>query len=318
MSPAVTRWLRAAVWVAVLAGLVAFARSVNWRDTIEAMRGASPALLVAAALVNLLSIAFKAARWWVFLRPLGVGLRLAMRATFAGAALNNVLVANSGEAARVLLVARTANVASASVLATVALERLFEAFGYVVMLVLAATVLPLPPSLQATRPLAIVALVATSIVLVIAIRSPAGVLPDAVSGLGVLARVRAYVGRTMHTLRGVSTGPRFVAAFLLSIVVWLLQIASYHLTAVAAHFPVSVGQSVAALLAVNIAFAVRATPGGVGLFQVLYAVTLASLGFDKDQATGVALLIQAQQLIPVTILGLLVAPEMVSRARVAS
>ena len=274
-------------------------------------------MLVAAALVNLLSIAFKAARWWVFLRPLGVGLRLAMRATFAGAALNNVLVANSGEAARVLLVARTANVASASVLATLALERLFEVVGYVVMLAIAATVLPLPSSLKSARPLAIVALVVTSVVLVLLVRNPAGALPLERAGDGSVAKIRAYLGRTMHTLRGVSTWPRFIGAFVLSIVVWLLQVATYHLTAVAAHFPISVGQSVAALLAVNVAFAVRATPGGVGLFQVLYAVTLASLGFDKDQATGVALLIQAQQLIPVTVLGLLVAPDVIGRQRTA-
>jgi uncharacterized protein (TIRG00374 family) len=303
------------VWVAVLAGLVAFARSVSWRDTIAAMRGASLTTLVAAAVVNLLSLVIKAVRWWVFLRPVGVGLRLATRATFAGAALNNLLVANSGEAARVMLVARTANVASASILATLALERLFEAVGYVMMLALAATVLPLPSYLEAMRPMAIVVLIATGVVLVFAVRSRAGVLPIAAPGDGVVERVLAYVGRVMHTLRGVSTAPRFAAALLLSIAAWLLQVATYHLTAVAAHFPISVGQTVAALLAVNVGFAVRTTPGGVGLFQVLYAVTLASLGFDKNTAIGVALLIQAQQLIPVTILGLLAAPEMISGKR---
>lgn len=315
MSPTRARWLQAVVWVVVLAGLVVFARSVNWRDTVAAMRGASLSMLVAAALVNLASLAFKAVRWWVFLRPVGVGLRLATRATFAGAALNNLLVANSGEAARVLLVARTANVASASILATLALERLFEAVGYVLMFALAATVLPLPPYLEAMRPLAIIALVTTTVVLVFAVRSPAGALPLEATATGAVARAGAYLGRMMHTLRGVSTAPRFAAALLLSIAAWLLQVATYQLTAVAAHFPISVGQTVAALLAVNVGFAVRTTPGGVGLFQVLYAVTLASMGFDKNTATGVALLIQAQQLIPVTILGLLAAPEMINGKR---
>ena len=64
-------------------------------------------LLLAAALVNLASIVVKGVRWWVFLRPIGAtSLPLALRATFAGAGLNNVLVANGGEAARVVFVAR--------------------------------------------------------------------------------------------------------------------------------------------------------------------------------------------------------------------
>ena len=98
----------------------------------------------------------KGVRWWVFLRPIGAtSLPLALRATFAGAGLNNVLVANGGEAARVVFVARAAHVQSAKVLATLALERLFELVGYVVMLSLAATFLELPHSLERVKPFAI-------------------------------------------------------------------------------------------------------------------------------------------------------------------
>ena len=84
-----------------------------------------------------------------------IALALAIRATFAGAGLNNVLVANGGEAARVVFVARAAHVPSAKVLATLALERMFELVGYVVMLALAVSFLELPPSsLERDRPFA--------------------------------------------------------------------------------------------------------------------------------------------------------------------
>src|ERR687889_643156 len=135
MKPGVSRGLRLALTGLILVLLVLFARKVNWHDTWRTMRSASMPLLLGAAALNLASIVVKAIRWWVFLRPIGArSLPLALRATFAGAGLNNVLVANGGEAARVVFVARAAHVPSAKVLATLALERLFELVGYVTLL----------------------------------------------------------------------------------------------------------------------------------------------------------------------------------------
>src|SRR5205823_12459075 len=107
---------------------------------------------VAAAVVNIVSLALKGVRWWIFLRPVGApSMWLAIKATFAGAGLNNILVANGGEAARVVFVARAAHVQSAKILATLALERMFELIGYIVMLALSVSFLNLPPSLDRTR-----------------------------------------------------------------------------------------------------------------------------------------------------------------------
>src|SRR5258707_672910 len=133
-----------------------FATKVNWHQIGSGIRGASRPMLLAAALVNIASILVKAVRWWVFLRPIGAtSPGLALRATFAGAGLNNVLVANGGEAAPVVFVSRSAPITSARVLATLALERLFELVGYFVMLALAAAFPQLPPPLPRARPAAI-------------------------------------------------------------------------------------------------------------------------------------------------------------------
>jgi uncharacterized membrane protein YbhN (UPF0104 family) len=161
MKRTLTRVLRVGISVVIVAMLVVFATKVNWHSTWAAIRESSLSILLAAAIVNLLSLVLKGVRWWVFLRPIGVtSLWLALRATFAGAGLNNVLVANSGEAARVIFVSRAAHVTSAKVLATLALERLFELIGYVIMLALAVSFLPLPAVLERTRPFAWLALVA--------------------------------------------------------------------------------------------------------------------------------------------------------------
>ena len=162
MKPASRASLRLGLTGLILVMLVLFARKVNWHDTWHTMQDASlPILLAAAAREPRCRIVVKGVRWWVFLRPIGAtSLPLALRATFAGAGLNNVLVANGGEAARVVFVARAAHVPSAKVLATLALERLFELVGYVVLLSLAATFLQLPHSLERVKPFAIAILVA--------------------------------------------------------------------------------------------------------------------------------------------------------------
>ncbi|HJQ20896.1 MAG TPA: lysylphosphatidylglycerol synthase domain-containing protein, partial [Gemmatimonadaceae bacterium] len=107
----------------------------------------------------------------------------------------------------------------------------------------------------------------------------------------------------------------FAWSLVISVAVWALQVATYHLTAMAAHFDLPLVGTIAAMLAVNLGFAVRATPGNVGVFQMMYAVTAAGFGLSKDDATGVAFLIQAQQILPVTLIGLLAAPHLIFAKR---
>jgi uncharacterized protein (TIRG00374 family) len=313
MKPVVARTVRLALTGLILVMLVLFARKVNWHDIWRTMQSASMPMLLAAAAVNLVSILVKAIRWWVFLRPIGAdSLPLALRATFAGAGLNNVLVANGGEAARVVFVARSAHVASAKVLATLALERLFELVGYVALLCLAATFLALPASLERVKPFGIAILLGMSVLLLWLMRRPdvvetvVGPKPAHWHG-----RIREYGARVIRTIGQVSNGPRFGAALLLSIGTWALQVATYQMTARAAGLPMTVVATVATLLAVNLGFALRATPGNVGVFQAAYAATATAFGMDQDHAIAVAFLIQAQQIIPVTLIGVALAPEFI-------
>src|SRR5262249_54898729 len=129
---------------------------------------------------------------------------------------------------------------------------------------------------------------------------------------GKVAEYLRHFGRTMG---GISTGPRFAAALALSVGVWAMQVWTYSLTARAADFNIPLVGTVAAILLVNLGFALRATPGNVGGFQFMHALTAAGFGMDKDQAVAVAFLIQAQQIIPVTLLGVALAPEFIFRRK---
>jgi len=310
MKKAVSHILRLVLSAAIIAALVLFARKVNWHTTWESIAEANLTVLVFAAVVNLLSLVLKAVRWWIFLRPVGApSFWMALKATFAGAGLNNILVANGGEAARVVFVARAAHVKSAKILATLALERMFELIGYILLLALSVSFLALPEALTRFRPVAWLALACIAVFLVYLVRRPERAEIVAGPALGWQSRVATYVRHFLHTIGGISTGPRFATAIALSVGIWAMQLWTYSLTARAAHFNLPLVGTVAAILAVNLGFAVRATPGNVGVFQAMYALTAVGFGMSRDPAIAVAFLIQTQQIIPVTLLGVALAPE---------
>src|SRR5256885_2282344 len=149
MNPKVKKGIRWAVSAAILVFLILFARTIDWHAAWSSMRHASLPLLAAAIGVNILSVFLKGVRWWLFLRPIGIrSLPLAVRATVAGAGLNNVLVASGGDAARVVFVSRVSGTSSSTVLASMALEKLFDPIGFVVLLVFGVLAFDLPPQFE--------------------------------------------------------------------------------------------------------------------------------------------------------------------------
>lgn len=326
MKITATRALHLAVSAGIIALLVVFARKVDWATSWAVIRGSDPWLIALAILINIVSLAFKGVRWWIFIRPITpVRLGLAMRATVAGAGLNNVLVAQGGDAARVIFVTRATGSSSAKILASLALERLFDVAVFVVVLACAAFLLPLPFDVTAWRLPATLGLIALTALTVYLIRRPeakpaerATETVTAAVAPSLFQRARDYGKRFLSGVATLSTGPRFAGAMGLSILAWLGQIACYHVSALAAHFPIPLWGTIASFLAVNLGLAIRATPGNVGFFQLMYAVTAVSFGLRRDDAVGVALLIQALQTIPITLVGIALAPEFVFKKKAAA
>ena len=174
----------------------------------------------------------------------------------------------------------------------------------------------MPHTLERMRPVAWVALALVLVLLVYLVRRPEVVeVPAAETIVGWRAHASAYMKQLARTIGGLSTGPRFVVALALSVGIWALQVWTYALTARAADFNLPLVGTVAALLAVNLGFAIRATPGNVGVFQAMYALTAVGFGMDKDRAIAVALLIQTQQIIPITLIGVALAPEFIFKRK---
>jgi uncharacterized protein (TIRG00374 family) len=322
------RWVNVLLLVVTLALLVAFARHVDWSSTMQALRRADPRLLALAVSFDLASLVVKGTRWGVLLRAVGAhGTAPAIRDTIVGAALNNVIVASGGDAARVAITARRSRVASADVFGALAVERFTDVAVYVALFGTLALNAALPGPFARWSVAAVVALVAITVVCALLVsrrvstgtfeerraarlqREPGAPIPRALNR--VAGGVAGYARRLASATASVAAGRRLAIALVLSLVVWAGQWATFHLAARAAALPISGSASLLALLVVNASFFVRLTPGNLGVFQLLYVLAAGASGLDRNRALAVGLLIQLVQYIPVTIIGLLFAPAFV-------
>jgi uncharacterized protein (TIRG00374 family) len=317
MSPKLKKGIRWAISAAILVFLVLFARTIDWHAAWNSMRHASLPLLAAAIGVNILSVLIKGVRWWLFLRPIGINsLPLAIRATIAGAGLNNLLVANGGDAARVVFVSRVSGVPSSTVLASMALEKLFDPIGFVILLVFGVLAFQLPPQFEAWKVPAEIALAVIVLLLIFFVYATRNIKPEHVPERRAKPRTwfgkfTAYFKSFGQTAGRLATGPRFLGAMVLSILSWGCQLWTFDLAASAAHVPIPLGGSLACLLGINVGLIIRATPGNVGFFQFVYALMAEQFGVGKNDAIAVSLLIQTIQILPLTLLGIVLAPEFI-------
>jgi len=315
------RLVRLTLSAAIIVLLILFARKVDWGQAWHAMITSSRPLLLAALAVNLLSLVARGVRWWILLRAVGSpSLALCMRATFAGAGLNNVLVANGGDAARIVFVTRSSGVPAARVLATAALDRLFDPIGFIVLLAVGLAVFTLPSEFEVLRWPVVIALIVITVALVWLARTAPDVEAEQIverraTPRGWRARALAWLREFGGSMRELATGPRMVPLLVLTILAWLGQLATFVYAARAARIHLPIQGSLAALLAVNVSLVVRATPGNVGFFQFAYALATAPFGTAEANAVGVAVLIQALQIIPTTLIGVALAPEFIFRRK---
>jgi uncharacterized protein (TIRG00374 family) len=311
------RYIRWLLTGAIVVFLILFARTIDWAQAWSSIRHASPRLLAIAVLVNFLCIIIKGVRWWMFLRAAGSpSLALSLRATIAGAGLNNVLVANGGDAARVVFVSRATGIPSSTILATLALERLFDPVGFVILIVYGVVAYTLPPALERWRIPAEIALAIIAVLLAWFLYSarhakPTDVAKERVGATGIWGRFKAYMVGFAVSTRSLATGPRFFAALVLSLASWICQVITFKYAADAAHVPMPIAACVATLIAINLGLIIRATPGNVGFFQFVFALTAEPFGIGRNDAIAVSLLIQTLQIIPVTLIGVALAPEFI-------
>lgn len=278
---------------------------------------ADPLLFLAATFCATLIFALRARRWETILEPVAGKLPLGAlwRATAIGMMVNNVVPARAGEIARAYALTRETPVPFATSLASLAVDRLFDAL---VLLLLAALAL-LDPVLSSSetlagRPLSEFAVGASTVVFILLAGLYALVFfPNQLLRLFELfarrvsptieERGRRVLQTFVEGLSVLRSPGRFAAVLGWTLAHWLVNALGFWLAfkAVGITAPFSAALFLQAFIALGTA--VPALPGFFGVFEYMSVQGLAVYGVGQEQAATWAIGYHLFSFIPITLIG---------------
>ena len=310
--------------------LVLFLFTVDIRQMLDALAGANYWFLFPAVGAYLGSVYFRAIRWSILLRHLKpVSTRRLYPVVVVGYMANNLLPMRLGELVRSYYVGEREGVSKTSALATILVERLFDALILLLFVAVITLFVPLSglahsfsdqyglpwPALVAVVSALLLGAFASGVML----SAYPGRATDAVRWL-VRPLPRRFRLAATDLVSKLSQGlaplrePRLLSAlFLLSLPIWLAEALVFYILG----FPFGLDDAHANLGAMavtmvlvtaitNIGSSVPAAPGGLGLFEIIARETLV-LGplaaVDRSVAAGYALVVHATILLPMIVLG---------------
>lgn len=266
------------------------ARSLDWAALAAALQRAHVPDLIAFVVCVFVYLVVKAHRWRYLIRPLAdVSTAHLLPAVYAGNA-GNLIVPHAGEFARAIVASRRLHVPSSALLASIAVEKVFDFLS--LLLIAMVALVPVgrmsPDMLVASYVIGGLSAVifAGAVAFMVwsegCLRFVAWVLAPASSRLrdGVLRQVRAGTAG----LNSIVRPARFVPVLLYSVLQWLAVIACVAFSLKAVDVPVSLAAAVSVLLLNVIGLTLPAAPGQVGTVQLAFTVSLAPFGVARADA----------------------------------
>jgi uncharacterized protein (TIRG00374 family) len=308
------------VGLAVSVGLLAWAlHDVSFTDVITHVQRANVALLAATVILATLTFPIRALRWRVLLRdPAGRPLPLAALwdATAIGFMANNLLPARAGEFARAWVASRRTPVRFTTVLGSIGVERVFDALTMLGLMAVAIAAPSFPrDAMVGGVSLVHVAIVgaivfgAALVVAVIVVVNPAPWLRllDAIAQRLLpqrfAVRVRSAIEGLVDGLAVLRSPSRFAGVVAWSLVLWLVNAASFAVCFRAFGLPVPIEGALLLQGIIGFGVAVPSSPGYVGVFEVATKLTLGIYAIDAGRALSYALTYHFTTFVPIILLG---------------
>jgi uncharacterized membrane protein YbhN (UPF0104 family) len=282
------RW----IWLALIAlGIILGLRTLfgfPWRDTVDALEGASLSLLGIATAINFLSPFFKGAGWHQLLRGVApVPWWVAQEANFIGTAVNSLSIGATGEAARIAVVTERGGVSSRAALLSVAASKATEGIALACFLVVAPLALDLPIELRTVQVAAAALLVLTILFVAFGHRD------------GWITRAPRAARRVLEELQDIGGGPRLVLPIACALASWTVEWMVFHAVLWATLGRIPYAMSFTALIVTNLSGVLRLTPGNVGIMQAATVAALLPFDVGPEAAIAAGLALQAVQILPI-------------------
>jgi len=274
-------------------------------------RQVDPFPLVVATVISLFLFVIRSIRWHYLLLPkVRIGFFPLFSATMIGFMANNILPARIGEFVRAYVLSKKEDISTSAALATIVVERLFDAFSLLLMFLVTFYLYDYPGWVGGVRIAATLVFLGFLTVLVLIVLLPERFV-RVMSGWG-----RILPGRVQQKIEGILVSfvegldilkdkKLILIVLFFSIIHWMLLgygIAlglgafSIDLPAIGPYFVTSV---------VCIGISIPSSPGFVGTFQWFMEKGLSVYGIPKDMSLSFSLGFHLILYIPTTVVGLL-------------
>lgn len=309
------RWLLTLIFSAIFL-YIAF-RTLDWQTFRDSLRDFNSWWLIPVVGIFLFSIYLRALLWQRIVRPLAhASVWTIYRASMLSIFANILLPLNIGVVLRAYLVDREVNVGVARLLGTEIMERVYSMVGFLLVSLIAVTVVQLPADLAAFRRQIFLALGGSVLLggLFIGLLLLLGQRHAGLSGWieRQLARLpHRYSGSIASGLdsfiRGLSvTRNRRDLLYIVSISVLIRIVLAYHAIAIGRGFHVDIPLLTMLFVEVMVTFAAVIGDqllGLIGSYQAAMSYALSFFGIPREIGLSLALISTASVLVPCLVLG---------------
>ncbi|MEE9305138.1 MAG: lysylphosphatidylglycerol synthase transmembrane domain-containing protein [bacterium] len=309
------------LWVGVLVSgllLAIIVWTIDVREAVRALAAADVRWIGPALVILAISLGVRAWRWRFIMAPVKLinthRLFSAMMIGFMG---NNLLPARAGEFMRAYVIGKTQRVSASASLATVVVERLFDGFTLLAMLLVSILVLRFPvESERLTHHIRTAGWLAFGFYLAVLAVCVLLRLYQAPTRRGILAvlsflpeRWRAKAAQVLdgfvQGLEVVRGGWHLVPILALSIAAWSIQAVSIWLVLLAFHLKLSLGAAFFFMAVQAFGVMIPSSPGFIGTFHAASILAMTAFGVGREVALSASIVMHLLFFIPVTVVGLI-------------
>jgi len=290
-------------------------RGLHFREVVQHVQRARIAPIVGGTVLATLTFVLRIFRWQLLLRG-DDGRRLAAgplwHAIAMGFMANNVLPLRMGEVVRTFAVSRLTGTRFTAALASIGVERLFDALIVVTLLAIGLFTADLPASavagigverLVAVAGLAAVAgLVAAALVVLFPLAAER-VVRRVIPSTRLAERLVDLIEGIRHGLSVLRSPARVAGVVAWSFLLWGTSAVSFLVMFRAFGIPVDLSGALLMQGLIMFGIALPSTPGYVGAFELPIIAVLTLYNVDKSLAAAYALTYHVTTFLPITLLG---------------
>ena len=291
-------------------------RGVHLDEVVRRIRQADLAPLILGTVLGTIAFPIRLVRWRLLLRgPDGTALKPwpLWHAVAIGFMANNLLPFRAGELVRVFAATKLSGARLTATMSSIAVERIFDGLAVIGLLGAGLLFSDLPSGVAVGGVSLARAAQVAGLISVAALLGAAAVVafPLAAEGLvrrllpagGLADRIVAIIEGIRHGLASLRSPGLLAGVVLWSLVLWLVNAASFWVSFAAFDIPVGFAGALILQGVLVIGISVQLTPGFVGQFEAAIVAALALYGISNEVASSYAIAYHGATFLPITLAG---------------